>query len=115
MTNLFVVLLEPFIIGGAIIAGAKWASLYLNPGLAAVIGGLPLGLIASMFIQQNQRNEYINNYFFVTTILLLSILIYYFLLTKTEINKTYAFIIAISFWIFAQLINQYRLGNLKGL
>ena len=113
--HLLVTLLEPFLIGGSIIAGAKWASLYLNPGLAAVIGGAPTGLISSMFISENNRVDYVYNYIFVTIILLLAVLIYYFLLTKTELSKRIAFIIALGFWIFVQLINQYRLGNLKGL
>ncbi len=115
MVNLLITLLEPFLIGGSVIAGAKWASLYLNPGLAAVIGGAPTGLISSMFIASDQRNDYVYNYIFVTAILLVAVLVYYFILTKTELDKTYAFIIAVGFWIVAQVINQYRLGNLRGL
>lgn len=113
--NHIAVLLEPFLIGGSIIAGVKWASLYLNPGLAAVVGGVPTGLISSMFITEQQRDDYVYNYIFVTAILLAAVLVYYFILTKTEVSKTYAFIIAIVFWIVAQLVNQYRLGNLKGV
>ena len=52
VNHLLLTLLEPFLIGGSVIAGAKWASLYLNPGLAAVIGGAPTGLIASLFIAE---------------------------------------------------------------
>ena len=106
-------LLEPFLIGGSIIAGVKWASLYLNPGLAAVIGGVPTGLISSMFITEDKRDDYVYNYIFVSAILLAAVLVYYFVLTKTGISRTNAFIIAIGFWIIVQLINQYRLGNLK--
>ncbi len=115
VNHLLVTLLEPFLIGGSVIAGVKWASLYLNPGLAAVIGGVPTGLISSMFIAQDQRTDYVHNYIFVTAILLVAVLLYYYLLIKTKLDKTYAFVIALVFWILAQLINQYRLGNLHGL
>ena len=52
VNHLLLTLLEPFLIGGSVIASDKWASLYLNPGLAAVIGGAPTRLIASLFIAE---------------------------------------------------------------
>ena len=43
-------LIIPFLLGGTVIAGVKFAATHLDdPALAAIIGGVPTGLISIYF------------------------------------------------------------------
>ena len=54
---------EPFLIGGSVIAGAKLASKYMGPAFAPLIGGMPTGIIAAFFLNNNKNKRiYFNGY-----------------------------------------------------
>ena len=66
MTDLKSIII-PFLIGGTVISGVKYASSYIeNPAVAAIIGGIPTGLISMYFVSDEKTLKYAHNYFFVT-------------------------------------------------
>jgi len=92
-------LLIPFLIGGTVIAGVKFAATHLeNPVLAAIIGGMPTGLISIYFITRERSIGYSQNYFFVTLSLLTSIMIFYTLSIYTNLSKNLVLLISLLSW-----------------
>ena len=92
-------LIIPFLIGGTVIAGVKYASTHIkNPALAAIIGGVPTGLLAIYFISDEKTLKYAYNYFFVTLSLLASIAIFYNLNTHSNLTKNVSLLISILLW-----------------
>jgi hypothetical protein len=92
-------LLVPFLIGGSVIAGVKFAATHLeNPALAAIVGGLPTGLIAIYFLASEKAVGYAQNYFYVALSLVTSIMIFYLLLSYTKLPKNTALLIALCSW-----------------
>ena len=91
----------PFLIGGTIISGVKYSSTYIkNPAIAAIIGGIPTGLISIYFIIDDEKTrKYVYNYFFVTLSLLISICIFYALIIYTKLNKNIILIISLCLWV----------------
>tara|TARA_Y100000590_G_C15032635_1_gene755696 strand:+ start:120 stop:467 length:348 start_codon:yes stop_codon:yes gene_type:complete len=90
----------PFVVGGGTIALVKYLAENVNPALAAIFGGLPIGLISSHFITNNKKfNSYIKNYFWVTLILLSSVILVNVLFRKAKLSKSLSFWIALGFWV----------------
>lgn len=55
--------LTPFLIGGSIIATSKFVSNHVSSEYAALIGGMPTGIIASFFILgNNSKGDYYKGY-----------------------------------------------------
>jgi len=89
----------PFLIGGTVIAGVKYASIHIkNPAVAAIIGGIPTGLLSIYFISDDKTLKYAHNYFFVTLSLLAAIAIFYTLHTYTNMSKNTIWIISLICW-----------------
>lgn len=89
----------PFLLGGSIIASVKYIATYSNnPGLAAVAGGLPTGLISIYFLTQDQTIPYAQNYFYVTLILATSIILFYLLRIHTSWDKNIILLVALLTW-----------------
>lgn len=89
----------PFLIGGTVISGVKYASTnFKNPAIAAIIGGIPTGLISIYFISSDKSLKYAHNYFFVTLSLLTSIAVFYILHTYTELKKDIVLLISLCCW-----------------
>lgn len=92
-------LIIPFLIGGTVIAGVKYASVHIkNPAVAAIIGGVPTGLISIYFVTDGKSLKYAHNYFFVTLSLLAAIAIFYTLHTYTNISKNMSVALALVCW-----------------
>ena len=92
-------LVVPFLIGGSVIAGVKYASIHIkNAAVAAIIGGVPTGLISIYFIKDSKSLRYCHNYFFVTLSLLTSIAIFYILRTYTDLKKDVILLISLICW-----------------
>ena len=92
-------LIIPFLIGGTVISGVKYASVHIkNPAVAAIIGGVPTGLIALYFVSDEKTLKYAHNYFFVTLSLLLAISIFYTLHTYTKMSKNSVVAISLCCW-----------------
>ena len=65
---------KAFIIGGCVIAGSKFVSTVASPALAPIVGGMPTGIIASFFLQTNEKKRlYFDGYFYSSILLALAI------------------------------------------
>jgi ABC-type cobalamin transport system permease subunit len=77
---------KPFLIGGTVIAGSKFAGNYASPALAPIIGGMPTGIIASFFLTSDkERREYFNGYAYSSLLLFFAVL---FIHIASEHTKT---------------------------
>jgi len=77
---------KEFLIGGTIISGVKLLSQYTSPSVAALLGGLPTGVIASFFLNSKKdKKEYYDGYIYSSFILFLSVVVIHFLLNKTTL------------------------------
>ena len=69
-------LIKPFLIGGAVIAGSKYVSKFVSPALAPLIGGMPTGIIATFFLDNDeQKRKYYDDYAYSSFVLFLAILL----------------------------------------
>lgn len=109
----------PFVIGGSVITTVKFMSTRLDiPALAAIFGGLPIGLVSIYFISSENSIGYAHNYFYVTLILSISIIFFYLLRIHTKMDKNFALSIALLTWatlVFGRylLISQKKNNNNK--
>lgn len=63
-------LVKPFVIGGGLISLGKYVSRFVNPAIAPLIGGLPTGVIASFFLDNDQvRKGYYSGYVYSSFVL----------------------------------------------
>lgn len=93
-------LIIPFLLGGFVISGVKFAATSLNnPALSAIFGGLPTGLIAIYFITSQDSIGYAHNYFYVTLSLLTAIIVFYLLQIHTKMRKDIILLIALLTWV----------------
>ena len=92
-------IIVPFLVGGGIISGVKFAATSLhNPALSAIIGGIPSGLLAIYFLKPEKSIRYSQTYFFVNLALAVAILTFYLLRVKTNIPKNNVLLISIFVW-----------------
>ncbi len=94
-------LLRSFIIGGLIISGVKFLSSYVGPQYGPLLSGIPLGMLAVFFLDNDDKKvAYYKGYLYSTftlfiTAFLVNILIHSF--TNPSINTLTFF--AIIFWL----------------
>jgi hypothetical protein len=92
-------LVIPFLIGGTVITTVKFAATKMsNPALAAIMGGLPTGLISIYFLTADKSVGYAHNYFFVTLILATAIMVFYLLSINTALDKNIIWGISVATW-----------------
>lgn len=101
-----------FIIAGVIVTAIKYiAQNATNPGLAAVAGATPLGLMSIYFLTSEKSIPYAYSYFYITIILASSILLFYMLRIHTEMDKNLVLLFALLFW--AGMVTLYYLYTNK--
>lgn len=95
-----------FFVGGLVVAGVKYLSSNTdNPGLAAILGGLPTGLLVMYLVTRPDSVTYSHNYFFNTLILAAAIMTFYLMAIYTQLNKNLALTISIGIWVALVTIN----------
>lgn len=93
-------LIIPFLIGGTIIAGVKFAATHFaNPTLAAIIGGVPTGLLAIYFLSRQKAVSYSYEYLHIGLVLVASVAVFHALITRTNMSKNTILIISILTWL----------------
>lgn len=99
-TNKIKGLIVPFLIGGTIVSTIKFVSENINnPGLAAMVGGIPTGLLGMYFLNQTQASQYSYHYFFNALILSFSILFFYIMINNVKLlNKNLLLLITLLIW-----------------
>tara|TARA_B110000037_G_scaffold21124_1_gene23097 strand:+ start:4715 stop:5056 length:342 start_codon:yes stop_codon:yes gene_type:complete len=92
--------IEPFLLGGSLIAGSKLLSHYVSPEFAPLVGGLPTGILSSLFLVGNEnKRKYYKGYLVSGIIITLSV-ISINLISKTypQMNVNTISIVAIICW-----------------
>jgi hypothetical protein len=70
---------NPFLIGGGVIAGSKIVAKFAGPSLAPIVGGMPTGIIASFFLKSQQaKRDYFSGYFYSSILLAIAIMFIHF-------------------------------------
>ena len=100
MSGLVKNLLVPFLIGGTTIGAVKFAASHMhNPGLAAIFGGIPVGLVSLYFVANSEISSYAISSFYVTMILGVSILAFCILHSYTSLSKNGIVTISLIVWV----------------
>lgn len=102
--------LKPFLIGGGVISGAKYVSTYFSPLYASIIGGLPTGIIASLFLPTGADIKYYESYAYHSVLLALTVNVIYQLNKKTKIDPRVISVVGIIIWgLLSVLLVRYYL------
>lgn len=96
--------IQSFLLGGSIIALAKYVSQYFNPLYASIIGGFPTGIITSFFILQAAHEGYFHSYAYHSTLLAFTIICIYLLNTYTSFNPYLIAGVGITLWLIISLL-----------
>lgn len=90
--------IKSFLIGGTVIAGSKFVSVYTNPIYGSIIGGLPTGIIASFFLKDSDKKEYFQGYAYHSVILALTVNIIYQIILNFSLYHTLTSAIGLIIW-----------------
>ena len=106
MTNNLTSYVIPFLTAGFTVAAVKYVATHMNnPFLAAILGGLPIGLLSIYFLQSDKTIPYSKNYFHVTLCLATAILLFFLLQVHTSMDKNICLLIALGVWAVLVFIN----------
>ena len=104
--------IEPFLIGGSVIAGSKYVSTFASPALAPLIGGMPTGIIAALFLKSDtDRKKYYSGYVYSSFTLFLSVLFIHLMSVYTKFNIVTVSMISLVLWAALS----YVVVNMAGL
>jgi hypothetical protein len=100
-------ILRPFLIGGSVIGGSKILSRYVDPAFAPLLGGMPTGIIASFFLDNdNDKRQYFRGYAVSSSVLVIAILIlFYGTRTFKNVHVDVIATIALFVWAVLSFIN----------
>jgi hypothetical protein len=103
------------LIGGSVIAGAQLVSKHVPGEYAALIGGLPTGIIASFFMASNStKRGYFHGYIYTSLMLTLAILFIIFMIKrKPEMNINHIALIGLVFWAIISYIIIFKIVKKK--
>lgn len=89
----------PFLSGGITVAAIKYLGNYAGPSTAAVIGVFPIGLLSSIFIEDDKRLLlYLYNYQFMIICLACATVSYRLLMEMDFLNRGQALVAALILW-----------------
>lgn len=93
-------IIEAFFIGGGVIAGSKVAAKFLGPSLAPLVGGMPTGIIASFFLNNNSdKISFFHGYVYSSILLFLAILLIHVVSVKyPKVNVNYISVSSLIMW-----------------
>jgi hypothetical protein len=96
-----------FLVGGFTLIGIKYASEFVSPVLAGIIGALPIGLFSAYYlISHRNRKGYLKNYIKQTTLTLALATLYLYGLEVLD-DKT-IYILTLLLWIVYSYISVMR-------
>ena len=90
--------IKSFLVGGSVIAGAKFVSKYTNPIYGSIIGGVPTGIIASFFLPDSDKKQYYQGYAYHSVILALTVNIIYQIILHFSFYHTLTCLIGLIIW-----------------
>lgn len=97
-------IIKQFLIGGSFVSGITFLGNYVDPILAGLIAGIPIGLPTIYYVKSSKAHTYIKN-LSVTTILLSSVtLLYYYLYVHLKWDKNSTIIFTMTIWFIVVLL-----------
>jgi len=93
------VILKEFLFGGTMVATISYLANFIDPRLAGLLAGIPIGLPTIYFICKDKAVPYIKNLSITTFILLAVTLLYFYLYTKKKWSKNITIIYTMSIWV----------------
>ena len=104
MSNDFQIIKE-FLIGGTFVAGISYIGNYVDPLLAGLLAGVPIGLPSAYFILSKQKSkEYVRNLALTTIVLTFVTILFYFTFVKYDLDKNIGIAISMGIWLLIVLI-----------
>jgi hypothetical protein len=92
-------LVKPFLIGGSVIAGSKLISKFVSPALAPLVGGMPTGIIATFFLDNDeQKRKYYDGYAYSSFVLFLAILLIHMWSRHSDLSVNVISIVSLLAW-----------------
>ena len=91
---------KAFLAGGLVIGGAKYVAQHVSPMWAALLGGLPTGIMTAIFLDMTPADtkKYYRGYIMQSVILTTLIIIANLLLWKTELDPSVVVVTALLVW-----------------
>lgn len=104
MSQTFIIIKE-FLIGGTFVAGISYIGNYVDPLLAGLLAGIPIGLPSAYFILNKQKSkEYVRNLALTTIVLTFVTILFYFTFVKYDFDKNVGITISMGIWLIIVLI-----------
>ena len=97
-------ILKQFVTGGVMVAGVSYLGNYVDPILAGLIAGIPIGLPTIYFITGKAAIPYIRNLLITTYLLCFVTTLFYVLYTKLKWDKDRALLVSMITWIIVVFI-----------
>ena len=99
--------IKPFLIGGSVIAGAKYVAAHVGPTWAPIIGAMPTGIVASYFLSKKDKEQYYKSYMINALVLFLNSILIYYLIQKfqTNIDIDTVSAICLVIWILSSYVS----------
>lgn len=103
-------LVKPFLTGGLFVAGISFIGNKVDPILAGLLAGLPIGLPSTYFISDKKAPKYVLNLAYTTILLTIVTILYTFIyVIKHNTDKNTGIIISMSVWfVLVSLIYIYQ-------
>ena len=97
---------KAFVAGGLVIGGAKYVSQHVSPMWAALLGGLPTGIMTAMFLDMSpgDTKKYYRGYILQSVILTTLIIVSNVLLWKTTLNPTMVIVASLIIWFVVSVV-----------
>jgi len=99
-------IIKQFMIGGIFVSGISYMGNYVNPVLAGLLAGIPIGLPSTFFIHNSiKAKSYVSN-LAITTILLTAVtcLFYYLYVKAGYMSKNGGIVLSMGIWIIGVII-----------
>lgn len=94
--------LVDFLIGGSVIMGVKWVATSFSPEFSPIVAGMPIGILASFFLNKNSEQvKYYNGYIYFSIITTMTVIVANWLCNHTAISVNVISAVAFILWAIA--------------
>jgi hypothetical protein len=97
-------ILKEFLFGGTMVASISILANFVDPILAGLLAGIPIGLPTIYFISKDKATSYITNLSITTFMLLAVTLLYFYLYTKKKWSKNITILYTMFIWLISVII-----------
>jgi hypothetical protein len=104
-------IIKQFVIGGVFVSGISYVGNFVNPVLAGLLAGLPIGLPSTYFILTSSKaKDYVSSLALTTILLTIVTCLFYYLFVHTGyLTKNIGIVVSMTIWLTGViLIWQYK-------